>query len=83
VSLAELRFRWLIYRGYRILQYIHVAHSWDGERPPAYGYYMKVSMIKGLTVKTVKFSNFSSPQDLRVALEGVYRKGSTGLKSKV
>lgn len=54
-GLKLLRLRWLLFRGYKFYRWGLTAWSWDGELPPAFGYYPSVRLKKGLSIKEIHF----------------------------
>lgn len=58
----SLRYKWLKWRGYIVYTVVSVAHSWDGEVPPVYGYYTKLRMRKGASFKEVSLRKATDPQ---------------------
>lgn len=65
MGLTELQLRWFAWRGYKVHKYVRVAHSWDGEVPPIFGYYTRLKLRKGLSIKTITFKKIKTVEELQ------------------
>lgn len=64
----SLKYKILKNLGYKPYKYVQVEELWDGI-PPIH-YWTILKMIKGTTVRKVKFRNVSTTDDLRAIIEG-------------
>lgn len=55
-----MRLKLLKLLGYKLFTIGVTAHSWDGEKPPAFGYYPHLILRKGSSIKKVNFSKLTT-----------------------